>query len=1438
MDAREALQWFVNTFGLYIGSTRGLFITDWAEEREANLEAAIINLKSRGFNPCAVTGETVYKQADYLWKESRAHTTFGRPLASKMELELNGSDVVILDNLEAPENSRHLWYLWSHILYPRTVAGKATIITTPLSYAEFVRYGEECNDPDFCGKSVNWEKLLWLIEASMITIDVLKQAREESLPPMLKAEYELYCALKERGLDVIPQHVLGDFMLDFALIDRDKRVNIECDTVSSIGGVELQRQEAKRNLVLFSDGWQVLKLTTWEILGNKAGCVDVVDDIWRTGRKRGSCGRLLTGNMVPPVPDLPVDDDVQMAAITYGGGPSAICGGAGTGKTTCLVQRVVYLIGQGVNPENVLVITHGTDAQRALKRSFETLLEKQAAQRLNVCSWQDLGLKILKENLPAIKRKPPLKIEPSPQKIVARLLAKAKKEIDPAKLELSVDLDEFYIAAVISMYKAHLISPKQAKEDAGSYSEEIIARIYQQLEDQLQKANRIDRDDVIAMAVSVLLDNPDLRARYSRHFEFVLVDEYQDATVAQDMLARLLAAPQDNLFVAGDEDETICEAKNACPELFTEISLRMPHTRCYALERNWRSHPAIVDHARQLVLGAQRRRIVREFVSAWGQAPATAIIGPAALADEFDEANWVANEISLLVDSGRNYADIAILFRHHVYASILEEALDNKGVRFQASNPISNFIPDEVEDMLAFLKLVLDPDGPRARESFERVCQLRAKEIDPKLSGTIASFAEANNLSYLKAVEIYSEATADQSCRDLEQLVRMIRTMHQEKLPPAETIALIRRTQRLNDYYRTVKVPAGVNYEPLKKLSALEDESRAFTSTAEFVKHVANQKQGGTNGGADAGVQVLPIMDSKGLEFPVVFMVGMAQGIFPAETAIDVEEERRICYLGLTRAKELLYLSFPQMFSGALLHPSQFLIEARLMTAPVIQHVAEQPVVHQATGPVMPQPAPIGHAASAPPVVPVPQPAQPVVSPAVHQPAQPPMQQPLQHPAQHPMQPAVQPAGPQPVQQPVQQPAPQPVVVPIQPPVAPVRQAPAQPTIPAAVVQPQAPAAPQIAAAAQVPTAPAQPPVQPRIPVSAQQPQVPAQPPITEPVPSPGSEPVLPPSDEAALPRPAANRHQLTAASAAAASIPAAMQAAANAAAQFAAEAQLGAQAKPAAESPAAYTRNAVPAVPEQPGPGNIGAQPADPFGIYTAQPANQRPGMPSLPKPKGKGTTPTTTSPVLPQPITPEVAPAEQPAAPAVAAEPVVPASLEQQLMNAAFAAEPPNTMPYQEQTFTVSQEPVTQEIPPYDQYGQPFIGYDQFGHPVYGAQSYFMHSADAHSGQPHEAAYPQQAYEVSAGHPLCPSCHSPLEANARFCSECGYSLPTRVPACPTCAAPLEATAKFCGECGMALNAPVAGDSSQVSQNIMRMQELKDKQHGWVNKIWKMLEN
>ncbi len=446
---------------------------------------------------------------------------------------------------------------------------------------------------------------------------------------------------------------------------------------------------------------------------------------------------------------------------------------------------------------------------------------------------------------------------------------------------------------------------------------------------------------MVFLAAQLLVDRADIRARYQYQYDFVLVDEYQDATAANDLLARLLAFPQDNLYLVGDENESIFETKGSLPHLMSEISIRLPNARCYMLEKNWRSHPVIVHHACQFLQSLTGSRIQKEMTTGWGAAPTTAIIGPQDCPSEAAECEWVADEVMILIDSGRLPSEIVVLIRENKYSVLLEEALSRRGVRCLTSNPNAALVPDEVGDVMAFLNLVTDPDGPKARESFERICQLRVKEIDPKLSPTIAAFAESNNLSYLKGIEIYWQAVQEPACRELEQLVRIIRTMHQEKLPPAETISLLKRTQRLNEYYKQVKVPPGVNYEPLQKLGLLEEEARKFTNVADFVKsYNAKQEATGGNGLSDAALQITYLPEAKGKEYPIVFLVGLANGLFPTSGHADLEEERRLFYVGMTRAKELLYLSWPTTYNDEPRMPSTFLVESRFMLASALREFA------------------------------------------------------------------------------------------------------------------------------------------------------------------------------------------------------------------------------------------------------------------------------------------------------------------------------------------------------------------------------------------------------------------------------------------------------------------------------------------------------------------
>ena len=929
------MHWFVDNFALYTGSVRGLFISDFSAEYDAYIESSIINLRARGIEPFLTVGDQIVAQAEALWAMATSGTPFNQPHVTNFELDMLRAEVAIIKDLEAPVTPSQLWYLFHYIIYPRALFNKATVITTSLGLDEFIAYGSECEDFEYAGRKISWEKLMWLIEATMIDLYQFRQVKTDGHPPMLKAEYNLFKAMNERGLPVTAQQVLGDYMLDMSIADRDNRLAIEVDVLASLDPNVSSSSDAKKNLVLLSDGWKILRFTTAEILGDLTACVDAVEQVWTAGRKKSAVGRLMSGRDQPKIPELPVDDDSQKLAITHGAGPVAVTGGAGTGKTSTVSHRIGYLLAQGVCPERILVFSHSEETIAQLKRKVEILSDAQTVQRIGFSDWKDLGLRILKENAAAVKRKPPLKLEAAPHRVLQRVLKKELKDIDPLQLEMmEAEVDEATIGQLISLYKANLITPERIKEKATTDAEDLVAKLFAAYEEALKKSNKVDPDDTISLCAQLLADDPEVRAKYQHKYEFVLVDEYQECTAAADLMARLLAFPQENMFFVGDEDECVSENKGAMPRYLADTSIRMPNARCYVLDKNWRSHPAIVDHSRSLASALSLRGINKDMFPGYGTAATSAVIGPQQCKSEEAEADWVANEVSILIESGKSLSDIVVLWRNPRYASLLEAALFKKNIKCVSATASSESVPDEVGDVMAFLRLVMDPDGPKARASFERFCQLKSREMDQKLSrlsNTIASFAEANNLSFLKAIEIYHDATADSSCEDLAQLVRIVRTMNQESLPPAQTIGLLKRTQKLNEIYAAVKVPPGVVYEPMRKVEQLEEEAKAYSTVREFVKAKQDFLENKDPTTDESSIQVKSFEDSKGNEYPIAFLTGMAEGLCPADQAANIEEERRLCYVAMTRAKELLYISYPATYEQKPVPPSPFLVEARLL---------------------------------------------------------------------------------------------------------------------------------------------------------------------------------------------------------------------------------------------------------------------------------------------------------------------------------------------------------------------------------------------------------------------------------------------------------------------------------------------------------------------------
>lgn len=944
-DCREALKWFVDLSATSGGTQRGLFLTDIQAEQAADLDRALEYMAGRGIEPFIIDNDVLYAQADHVFQQASNYSPFNQPAVTEFELNLLGSPLAVIRNLEAPERAHHLWYLFHYILYPRLLYDKRTVISTPLGFDEFIAYGSRCEDFEYAGRRITWEKLIWLVESSMLDLHQFRICTAQELPPMLKSEYTLFNCLKDRDLPVTSQQMLGDYVIDMALTEKSNRLAIEFDRLAYIDIPGRQDARAKKHLVLLSDGWKILRLTNAEIDGNFTECADAVQQAFEQGRKRSAVGRLIFGKAEVRVPELPVDDDVQRLAITHGAGPIAVTGFPGVGKTSCIAYRISYLLAQGVNPERIIVFSFSDETTNILRSQLEVLTDGAIAQKLNISNWRDFGYRVLKENAALAGRKPPLKIEANPQRVLDRVLRKVKSEMDPVHLELlEHEVDELSVGSLISLYKANMVTAEIISQTAQTDGEKFLAKIYQGYDEALKKSNKIDNDDTITLSAQLLASNREVRETYAHKFDFVLVDEYQDCTLAQELMCRILAYPQDNIYFSGNEDESIFESKGAMPHILSEISLRMPNARCYVLEKNWRAHPALVEHLRAFSLNIEKRFIAKNIEAGIRALTGNAVIGPKELVDEDAEAEWVASEIGILLSGGKKPSDIVVIWRTQKYVPYLEKALFKNNIPCSSLDQVSSLVPDEAGDVIAFLRLVNDPDGPKAKASFERICQLRSRELDQKLSRlstTIAGFGEANNLSFLKAIEIYYEATKDAACKDLNDLVRIIRTMNQESLSPAEAINNFKRSQKLHEIYKAAKIPPNVLYEPLARVEQLEEQARKFKSVDEFVRNWDNNSKSQEKG-ESSSINLMGAEFVKGQEFSIVFLVGMADGLFPVTNFVDLDEERRLFLVAMSRAKELLYVSYPRAFEGQPVPVSGFLLESKLIQPSAYQNALKR----------------------------------------------------------------------------------------------------------------------------------------------------------------------------------------------------------------------------------------------------------------------------------------------------------------------------------------------------------------------------------------------------------------------------------------------------------------------------------------------------------------
>lgn len=619
--------------------------------------------------------------------------------------------------------------------------------------------------------------------------------------------------------------------------------------------------------------------------------------------------------------------DDQRAAVTHGEGPLLILAGAGSGKTRVITRRVAYLLRQGVRPGGILAITFTNKAAGEMRQRVEQLVP---GNRVWVSTFHSLGARLLRQYADRlnIDRNFTIYDVDDRNKLVKESLAAAG--IDDVKFTPE------RLAGAISKAKNQLQTPKQYELQAHDFFSQTVAKVYYAYEKRLRAANGMDFDDLLYVPAMALKLNEELRADLDARFRYVLIDEYQDTNQAQYEFARRLSIHHPNLCVVGDPDQSIYKWRGSDIKNILDFERDFPAARVITLRQNYRSTKAIL-HAADVVIDHNKQRKKKDLVTDNPQGEPVRVL---TFDTGLDEAEGVVLRIKDAVKAGTyRYRDHAIFLRVNALTRSLESAFVKHGVPFQIVKGLAFFERKENKDVLAYLRLLVNPQDV---VSFLRVVNEPGRGIGKVSVDRLIRFADEREISPMEAAgrvqqipEIKGKAAT--GLRDFYRLIADLRT--QLDLPPHE---LIRAVLDKSGYRKTLA--ESTDEEDADRLANIEElvtaakqfhDANPDLTTTDFLEQITLASDvDGWDEAADH-VSVMTLHSAKGLEFPVVYMIAVEQGLLPHDRSLakdeDVEEERRLCFVGMTRAMKELYLTHARLreFRGQALYavPSMFLEE-------------------------------------------------------------------------------------------------------------------------------------------------------------------------------------------------------------------------------------------------------------------------------------------------------------------------------------------------------------------------------------------------------------------------------------------------------------------------------------------------------------------------------
>ena len=599
-------------------------------------------------------------------------------------------------------------------------------------------------------------------------------------------------------------------------------------------------------------------------------------------------------------------NDKQREAVLCTEGPLLIIAGAGSGKTTTMTRRIAYLIGEkGVDPYNILAVTFTNKAANEMRERIESLVEN--TQGMWVMTFHAACLRILRRFIDRLGYGKDFTIyDTTDQKAVIRecLDSELSDKLFPAASVL----------AAISNWKNQAIPPAQAELEAASLREKNLAELYRRYTDKLRKYNALDFDDLLIKAVELLEQDPEVLEIYSDRFRYIMIDEYQDTNEIQYRMVNLLAGAHGNICAVGDEDQCIYQWRGATIRNILEFEEDFPGARIIKLEQNYRSCGNILGGANSVI----RHNTERKGKTLWTSKEEGEKIRIYKAATDRDEAFHVAREIHKMKDQGYSYSDIAVLYRTHSMSRGFEESFSRQDIPYRVIGGTRFYDRKEVKDLLCYMRLIQNPND---NISFRRVINEPKRGIGDKSLEKLDVLAGLTDVSIFEVLEKGDglEALSGKAEVNARQFVNMIRKFSEERnVRKISEIYddLLRESGYMQSLEAQNTIEAAGRIENLMEFKSViydfEDQDPDGTYE-EFLEKIALLTDVDNRDDSEDAVSLMTLHSAKGLEFAVVFMPGMEEGSFPGNRAFDspeeLEEERRLCYVGMTRAKEILYMS-------------------------------------------------------------------------------------------------------------------------------------------------------------------------------------------------------------------------------------------------------------------------------------------------------------------------------------------------------------------------------------------------------------------------------------------------------------------------------------------------------------------------------------------------